>query len=63
MIDQFGDCNTFDKSLGKLSAISHVSRRNQKSQNEESKPLEGDNYVELMNEELMMEFQLEQMLA
>jgi len=57
--DQFKNCNTFDKSFGKLSAISHVSKKNQnKSQGDH--PV-GNNFhdnsiTDLMNEELMMEF-------
>ena len=57
---EFQNCNTFDKTLSKLSAISH----NVKNKSEYSKPRKNtDSIVDMMNEELMMEFQLEQMLA
>lgn len=52
------NCHTFDKTISKLSSISgNIKTKSQCDQHHKA-----DSLVDMMNEELLMEFQLEQLL-
>lgn len=52
------NCHTFDKTISKLSSISG----NIKTKSQCDQHLKADSLVDMMNQELLMEFQLEQLL-
>ena len=56
----FPKCNTFDKSLSKFSVISQLEQQPSSIREKHNKE---NTQMEEMNDELMMEFHLEQLLA